>query len=83
MKTKPKQNGLSLDIDREKFALELKTWRIRQGLTQQELAQKWGMSRFTIMRVEGAKPCSWMLAYKLFANLSREMRGGEAEEEWT
>lgn len=74
MKTKIKQVGLSMEIDREQFAVELKTWRIRQGLTQEELGERWGMSRYTILRVEKAKPCNWQTAYRLFAKLSQEMR---------
>lgn len=74
MKTKIKQVGLSVEMDRTQFAVELKTWRIRQGLTQQQLGERWGMSRYTILRVEKAKPCNWQTAYRLFAKLSQEMR---------
>lgn len=66
--------GLEMDIDRERFALALKTWRLRQNLTQSEVGLRWGCSRYTINRVENGKPTSWMVAYKLFAHLAEELR---------
>lgn len=70
----PKRDGLDLNIDREEFALSLKTYRLRQGLTQQQLGERWGVSRFTIIRAERAKPVSWEAAYRLFARLSVALR---------
>lgn len=69
-----KQQGLSMEVDREQFAMALKTWRIRQGYTQQQLAEQWGCSRYTIMRAEAGKDITWMMAYRLFARLSEELR---------
>lgn len=69
-----KQEGLQMDIDKQAFALALKTWRLRQGLTQKEVADRWGISRFTVLRAEGAKNITWMMAYRLFAKLSEELR---------
>lgn len=66
--------GLEMDIDRERFALALKTWRLRQNLTQNEVGIRWGCSRYTINRVENGKQTSWMVAYKLFAHLAEELR---------
>lgn len=74
MKTKPTIKGLSLDIDRETFAMELKTWRLRQGLTQAQLGERWGLSRYTIIRIEKAAPCNWATAYRMFARLAKEMK---------
>lgn len=68
------QKGLSIEIDRQEFALALKTWRLRQALTQKQLAERWQTNRFAIIKAEGAKPLSWEIAYKLFAKLSRELR---------
>lgn len=65
---------LSVVIDRFEFALALKTWRLRQALTQQEVAEKWGCSRFTIIRAEGGKQLTWEMAYRLFNKLSNELR---------
>lgn len=70
----PQRVGLDLKIDREEMALSLKTYRIRQGLTQQQLGEFWGVSRFTIIRAEKAKPVSWEAAYRIFARLSAALR---------
>lgn len=74
IKAEAKQNGLEIDIDRETFAMSLKTWRLRQRLTQQQVGENWGCSRYTIMRAEKAKGITWMQAYRLFAKLSEELR---------
>ena len=71
VKMKPK--GLEMDVNKEEFALALKTWRLRQGLTQEEVGERWGCSRWTIMRAEKAKNLTWEMAYKMFAKLSREL----------
>ena len=68
------KRGLDLEINKQDFALALKTWRLRQGLTQREVGEKWGCSRFTIMRAESAKNVTWEMAYRLFAKLSTELR---------
>ena len=82
IKTEVKKKGLSVDVDRQDFALALKTWRLRAGLTQQQVAKKWGCSRFTILRAEAAQNITWETAYKLFARLSDELRreGGRDEQ---
>lgn len=74
IEVKMKQDGLQMDVDKESFALALKTWRLRQGLTQQQVAKKWGVSRFTIIRAETAKNITWMMAYRLFAKLAEELK---------
>lgn len=74
IEVKMKQDGLQMDVDKESFALALKTWRLRQGLTQQQVAEKWGVSRFTIIRAETAKNITWMMAYRLFAKLAEELK---------
>lgn len=68
-----KQKGLEMDVNKEEFALALKTWRLRQGLTQEQVGERWGCSRWTIMRAEKAKNLTWEMAYKMFAKLSREL----------
>lgn len=74
--TKPtaKAAGLSVEIDRNEFALALKTWRLRNGLTQKQVGERWGISRFTLLRAEKGKTITWEMAYKLFARLSDELR---------
>lgn len=69
MKTK----GLTMECDRQEFALALKTWRLRAGLTQAAVARRWGISRFTIMRAEAARQITWEMAYRLFNQLSHEL----------
>lgn len=74
IKVEMKPQGITMECDKNEFALALKTWRLRQGLTQQQVAEKWGCSRFTIMRAENAKTVTWEMAYRLFARLSDELR---------
>jgi len=68
-----KAKGLTMICDREEFALALKTWRLRAGITQAAAARRWGVSRFTIMRAEHARPITWEMAYRLFNQLSHEL----------
>lgn len=74
IKVEMKQNGLTMEADKNEFALALKTWRLRSGLTQKEVGQRFGCSRYTIMRAENAQQVTWEMAYRLFAKLSDELR---------
>lgn len=74
IKVEMKPKGLTMDVDKNEFALALKTWRLRQGLLQREVAEKWGCSRYTIMKAENAKTVTWEMAYRLFAKLAAELR---------
>lgn len=67
-------SGLEMDVDKQQFALALKTWRLRQGLSQREVGARWGVSRYTIIRAESARNITWEFAYRLFAKLSEELR---------
>lgn len=78
LETTARPNGLSVEIDRNEFALALKTWRIRQERTQQQVADEWGVSRFTIIRAEHGKPISWEMAYRLFARLADALKREKA-----
>lgn len=73
IKVEMKQEGLSMEVDKQAFAMALKTWRLRKGLTQAEVGQRWGCSRYTIMRAEKTKDVTWEMAYRLFARLSVEL----------
>lgn len=64
---------LKMEADKNEVALALKTWRLRAGLTQKQVGDRWGMSRYTIMRVELAKNITWEMAYRIFAKLSAEL----------
>lgn len=68
------QKGRELEVNKDEFALALKTWRLRMGLTQAEVGKRWGCSRYTILRAERAKNLTWEMAYRLFARLSHELR---------
>lgn len=72
------QRGLVLDTNAEQLAMSLKTYRLRHGMTQQQLAEKWGCSRYTIMRLETMKRVTWEMTYKIFNLLLIAIR---AEEE--
>lgn len=74
IEVKMERVGLTMDIDKEAFAVALKTWRLRNGLTQSEAGKKWGLSRYTIMRAESGKNITWETAYRMFARLSEELR---------
>lgn len=77
IKVEMKTQGLHVDINQEEFALALKTWRLRQDLTQKQLAERWNVTRFTIIRAEHAKNLTWMMAYKLYAKLADELKKEE------
>lgn len=74
IKCEMKQEGLTMDVDREQFAMALKTWRIRAGYTQRQVSQRWNISRYTVMRIEAAESISWEMAYRVFARLSKELQ---------
>lgn len=74
IEVKMEAKGLEMDVDRQEFALALKTWRLRNAMTQKQVGERWGMSRFTIMRAEAGRNITWEMAYKLFAKLSQELK---------
>lgn len=74
LELKMEQRGVEADCDRNEFALALKTWRLRHGLTQKQVGDRWGCSRYTIMRAELGRDITWEHIYKLFSKLSWELR---------
>lgn len=74
IKVEMKQNGLDMEIDKQAFALAMKTYRLRNGLTQRQMGERWGCSRYTIMRAEKGKDITWEMAYRMFARLSQDLR---------
>lgn len=66
--------GLAMDVNRQEFALALKTWRLRNGLTQRQVGERFGCSRYTIIRAESGRNVTWETAYRLFAKLSQELK---------
>lgn len=65
--------GARMEADIEKFALALRTWRIRQGLTQRQAAAQMGVSRDSILRAENQRPVSWEIMYRIFVHLSENV----------
>ena len=63
-----------MDMVKQQFAMALKTWRLRQGLTQRKVGERWGCSRYTIIRAERAQNVTWEMAYRLFAKLAQELK---------
>lgn len=74
IEVKMEPRGLEMDMDKQQFALALKTWRLRQGLTQRQVGERWGCSRYTIIRAERAQNVTWEMAYRLFAKLAQELK---------
>jgi transcriptional regulator with XRE-family HTH domain len=66
-----KVQGLGLNITNQlEFALALKTWRLRQAYTQEEVGNLFGCSRYTIIRAESGKKLSWETTYRLISKLA-------------
>lgn len=68
------RRGLTMETDIQELALALKTYRLRKGLTQEQLANRWGCSRYTIMRIEAGKKTTWEMAYRVFNSLMEALR---------
>ena len=74
IEVKMEPRGLEMDMVKQQFAMALKTWRLRQGLTQRKVGERWGCSRYTIIRAERAQNVTWEMAYRLFAKLAQELK---------
>ena len=70
IEVKMERQGLTMESDRNDFAMALKTWRLRQGKSQKEVGEMMGLSRWTIIKLEQAKDVTWETAYRAFAKLS-------------
>lgn len=68
-----KPKGARMEADIEAFALALKTWRLRQGLTQRQAAERIGVSRDSVLRAENQRPVSWEILYRIFVHLSENL----------
>ena len=71
---KMKREGVKVTSDREQVAVAVKTYRLRQGLTQARLGELWGVSRWTIMRIEAAEAVAWETSYRIFARLANDLQ---------
>lgn len=69
-----KRKGTKIEIDREQLAAELFMYRHKAQLTQQELADMWQVSRYSIMRAEKGDYISMGLLFTIYANLTEALR---------
>lgn len=76
-----KRQGVRMTSNREDVALAVKTYRLRSGETQACLGKRWGMSRWSVMKIEAGKPVSWELAYRAFARLSEDLEKEKRKEQ--
>lgn len=70
-----KQIQLMKSEARDTLSRELKMWRLRQGLSQQQVAKMFGTSKWSILRAEhDAYEISEETSYKIWAKLAQELR---------
>lgn len=69
-----KRRGSKIEINRDDLAVELKMYRCKQGLTQRQLADEWGVSRWSIIRTEAAQEVSIGLTILIYARLTECLR---------
>lgn len=74
LKIEFKPVGLSLETDKEHFALALRTWRLRHGLTQKDAGKRCGVSRYSIMRAEAGKENSWQVLYRIMCGMAEDLK---------
>lgn len=63
-----------ITIDKRALAAELVTWRLRTGRTQQEAADMFRVSRYSILRVENCKEIGIAMAYRISSALVKAIR---------
>jgi hypothetical protein len=63
-----------IQIDKQALAVELATWRLRTARTPQEAADLFGVSRYSILRVENCKDIGLAMAYRISAALAKAIR---------
>ena len=63
-----------IEIDKKALAQELATWRIRSGLTQREAAERFNVSRYSILRAENMREIGIAMTYRISAALARAIR---------
>lgn len=80
IEVKMERNDLTMEADVKDFAMALKTWRLRQGLTQKEVGDRFGLSRWTIIKLEAGQHVTWETAYRAFAKLSAALEKEGKEE---
>lgn len=68
------QKGRQLEFDMDEVAMEIKKYRLRHNLTQKALGERWGLSRYVIIRAETSKNVKWESAYRIFSYLTKALR---------
>ena len=63
-----------MEADVEELAVSLKTYRLRQNKSQNDLANEWNCSRYTLMRMEAGKKVSWEMMYRVFNQLTAALQ---------
>jgi len=58
----------------EELGQELRCWRLRQRLSQPEVAERWGVSRYSILRVEKGKYVGQDMLYLIGSRLTTALR---------
>ena len=71
------RRGLTMETDAQELAVSLKTYRLRQGLSLPKLGELWGVSRYSLMRIEAGKHVSWMMMYKVANQLIKSIQNEE------
>jgi transcriptional regulator with XRE-family HTH domain len=66
-----------METDAQELAVSLKTYRLRQGLSLPKLGDLWGVSRYSLMRIEAGKHVSWMMMYKVANQLIKAIQNDE------
>lgn len=69
-----KRKGSKIEINRDDLAVELKMYRCKRGLTQRQLADEWGVSRWSILRTEAAEEVSIGLTILIYSRLTECLR---------
>ena len=68
------RDGLKMEADVNELAWQLVTYRARAGLTQRQLAELWGTSRYILMKIENAKVVGWPSMYRVASKLADALR---------
>lgn len=63
-----------LELDTQGLGQELMTWRFRQGISQREAAARFGVSRYTIIRMENGRYVGMAAAYMVLHKLTKAIR---------
>lgn len=60
-----------IEIGRKEMAVAMATYRARHKMTQKQLAEACGCSRYTIIKAEKGESINWLIAYRIYDYISR------------